>query len=136
MLVSLGLGLGLGLLVTAVTPLLVEHTRWARSLHGELEKLISPLSRAEIALLALASGFGEELFFRGAMQPTLGLLLTSLIFGAAHLGPKPVFAAWALWATAIGFAFGLLFEATGILWGPVLSHVWINHRNMTFIGRH
>jgi membrane protease YdiL (CAAX protease family) len=133
---SLGLGLVLALAVVAVTPLLVERTQWARALHVELEAIISPLSLAEITWLALASGFAEELFFRGAMQPVLGLLITSVIFGAVHVGPKPVFFVWTTWAFVMGLLLGIIFELTGVLWGPVLAHVWINQRNMSFIRRH
>ncbi len=133
---SLALGLVLALTVVAMTPLLVERTQWARALHVELGALISPLSPTEITWLALASGFAEELFFRGAMQPVLGLLITSVIFGAVHVGPKPVFVAWTAWAFVMGLLLGVIFELTGVLWGPVLAHVWINQRNMTFIRRH
>ena len=133
---SIGLGLALGLAVVAMTPILVERAKWARTLHRELREIISPLSSAEITWLALASGFAEELFFRGAMQPVLGLLLTSLIFGAVHVGPKPLFVAWTTWAFVMGLLLGLIFELTGVLWGPVLAHIWINQRNMAFIRRH
>ena len=133
---SIGLGLALGLAAVAMTPILVERTKWARTLHRELREIISPLSSAEITWLALASGFAEELFFRGAMQPVLGLLLTSLIFGAVHVGPKPLFVAWTTWAFVMGLLLGLIFELTGVLWGPVLAHIWINQRNMAFIRRH
>jgi membrane protease YdiL (CAAX protease family) len=132
---SLGLGLALALTVVAMTPVLVERTKWARALHAELEKIIAPLSSAEITWLALASGFAEELFFRGAMQPVLGLMVTSAIFGAVHIGPKPVLLAWTTWAFVMGLVLGLIFELTGVLWGPVLAHVWINQRNMAFIRR-
>ena len=133
---SIGLGLALALTVVAMTPLLVDRTKWARELHAELAEIISPLSFAEITWLALASGFAEELFFRGAMQPVLGLLITSVIFGAVHVGPRPVFVVWTTWAFVMGLLLGSIFELTGVLWGPVLAHVWINQRNMTFIRRH
>ena len=133
---SLGLGFALALAVVAVTPYLVQRARWARALHVELEGIVAPLSSAEITLLAIVSGFAEELFFRGAMQPVLGLLVTSVIFGALHVGPKPVFLAWMTWAFVMGLLLGLIFELTGVLWGPVLAHVWVNQRNMTFIRRH
>jgi uncharacterized protein len=133
---SLGLGLALALTVVAVTPRLVERTEWARALHLELRVIISPLSSAEISILAITSGFAEEIFFRGAMQPILGLVPTSLIFGAVHIGPKPLYFAWTTWAFVMGLLFGLIFDLTGVLWGPILAHVWINQRNMTFIRRH
>jgi len=36
-------------------------------------------------LLAVSAGVAEEILFRGALQPRLGLLLTSLLFTATHL---------------------------------------------------
>ncbi|KPK15602.1 MAG: hypothetical protein AMJ62_08790 [Myxococcales bacterium SG8_38] len=134
--VSLGLGLGVALVVVALTPRLVERAEWARALHAELKTIIAPLSKPEITMLALASGVAEEIFFRGAMQPVLGLVVASLIFGAFHLGPRKAFPAWAIWAFALGLLFGIIFELTGTLWGPVLAHVWINQRNMLFLRRH
>ena len=101
-----------------------------------MKPIVETLSSAEIFFLALASGFAEELFFRGAMQPVVGLIVTSLVFGAAHTGPKRVFLVWSIWAFVMGLAFGLIFEATGVLWGPVLSHVLINDRNMTYMRGH
>jgi membrane protease YdiL (CAAX protease family) len=135
LLISLSLGFALAFTVVGMTPWLVERTRWARALHGELKEIVDPLSQAEITLLAIASGLGEEIFFRGAMQPVLGIVLTSLIFGAFHLGPRKAFPAWAIWAFVIGFALGCIFELTGTLWGSILAHVWINQRNMLSIKR-
>lgn len=36
-------------------------------------------------LLAAASGLGEELLFRGALQPVFGIFLTSLVFALSHV---------------------------------------------------
>lgn len=136
LLMSLGLGVVLALLVIASTPWLLRHATWARGLHEELKPIIRDLSAAEILTLALASGVAEELFFRGAMQPTLGLFATSLIFGALHTGPKRVFLWWSMWAFFMGLALGAIFDATGVLWGPVLAHVLVNQRNLTFMKGH
>ena len=133
---SLGLGAALALCVVSITPHLVRRTLWARALHQELKPIIEPLSSSEILFLSVASGLAEELFFRGSMQPVVGLLVTSLIFGAVHTGPRRALLVWSLWAFVIGLAFGVIFEWTGVLWGPVISHVWINQQNMTYIKRH
>jgi membrane protease YdiL (CAAX protease family) len=134
--ISLGLGAALASLIVATTPYIVKRAAWARALHEELRSLIGSLTSTEITTLALASGFAEELFFRGAMQPAIGLFVTSFIFGLVHVGPRRIFVVWGAWAFLVGLAFGVIFELTGVLWGPVLAHVWINHRNMTFIRRH
>lgn len=39
----------------------------------------------EWLLLAAAAGLGEELLFRGALQPVFGIVPTSLIFALAHI---------------------------------------------------
>jgi membrane protease YdiL (CAAX protease family) len=36
-------------------------------------------------LVSLAAGIGEEMVFRGALQPRLGILRTALLFGAIHV---------------------------------------------------
>jgi len=50
--------------------------------------LVSPLTALAVGLSA---GVGEELLFRGALQPRFGLVLTSLLFaiGHAHYGLSP-----------------------------------------------
>ncbi len=51
----------------------------------------------EWLLLAIAAGVGEELLFRGALQPVFGLVTTSIIFGLIHvqygLSPLTLFVA-------------------------------------------
>jgi membrane protease YdiL (CAAX protease family) len=50
--------------------------------------LVKPLAALAVGLSA---GIGEELLFRGALQPRFGLVLTSLLFaiGHAHYGLSP-----------------------------------------------
>jgi membrane protease YdiL (CAAX protease family) len=36
-------------------------------------------------LVSIAAGVGEEILFRGALQPRLGIVMTSLLFGAVHV---------------------------------------------------
>jgi len=134
--VSIAAGLSLAAAVVVMTPVLVERAAWARSLQAEMKPLVDSLSTVEIHALALVSGLAEELFFRGAMQPVLGLIVTSLLFGAVHTGPKRIFVAWSVWAFVMGLLFGLIFEATGSLWGPVLAHVLINDRNLAYMKGH
>lgn len=48
--------------------------------------LIQPLHLSwwAIIYISLCAGIGEELFFRGALQPYLGIWLTSIVFVALH----------------------------------------------------
>lgn len=42
------------------------------------------LKGSDILIISLCAGIGEELFFRGAVQPWLGIWLTSILFVAIH----------------------------------------------------
>lgn len=132
-LAALGSGLAVAVAVVAGTRVAVRRTRWARVMHVEFRELLGPLSASEIAVFALTSGIAEEMLFRGAMQPSLGIVWSSLLFGAVHVGPMRRFWVWTLWATAMGFVFGALYAATGELLAPVVAHVVINYENMHFI---
>ncbi len=131
--VSLALGAVTAMLVVMSTKWLVRRARWARLLHVEFRELLGPMSTVQIAFFALSSGVAEELFFRGAVQPELGLVITAVLFGAVHIGPARRFLPWTIWATMMGLVFGVIYECTGQLAGVVLAHVWINYRNMLFI---
>jgi membrane protease YdiL (CAAX protease family) len=51
---------------------------------------LSPVSAVLFALLiGLGAGLGEETLFRGAVQPALGLLPTSLLFASMHVQYGP-----------------------------------------------
>jgi hypothetical protein len=47
--------------------------------------IVGTLTRPEILLLGLSAGVGEELSLRGALQPRLGVLRTSLFFALLHV---------------------------------------------------
>lgn len=130
---ALAFGAATALVVARGTRVLVQRTGWARRLHVEFRELLGHLSPREIAFLAITSGVAEELFFRGAMQPETGLVVTSLVFGAVHIGPSRHFWPWTAWAAVMGFVFGGLYVATGELLAPIVAHVVINYENLHFI---
>lgn len=132
-LAALGAGLAVAVAVVAGTRVSVRRARWARQLHVQFRELLGPLTASEIAVFALTSGIAEEMLFRGAMQPSIGIVWSSLIFGAVHIGPMRRFWVWTVWATAMGFVFGALYAATGELLAPVVAHLVINYENMHFI---
>jgi len=131
--VAVLLGLAVALVVVASTRVLVRRTTWARRLHGDFRALFGPLAGRDIIVFALTSGVAEELFFRGALDPSLGLVGASLVFGAIHIGPSRRFWVWTLWATAMGLVFGALYRLTGELIAPMVAHIAINYENMHFI---
>ena len=127
------LGLAIGLGVVLASRLAVRKFRWARRLHRDFRVILSGLSGREILILALASSIGEELLFRGALLPWLGIWPQALIFAALHVGPGRRFLPWTLAAFLIGAAFGYLLQWTGDLGAPIAAHFIINYLNLNFI---
>ena len=79
---------------------------------GELnDALLSGLdSFGEWFILALASGMGEEILFRGALQPVFGIVFTSILFAIIHVqyGLTPITLAVFL----LGLILGILRKRT------------------------
>jgi len=98
-----------------------------RRLSNELAPhLVDDAKRRDLVLVSIFSGVGEEAFFRGALQPEIGLVASSLLFGVLHVGPDRRYLVWTLWAIAAGFLFGLLYLWTGGILAPVTAHVMHN----------
>ena len=133
---SLALGVGLGLLVVFVTRRLVERFLWAQELARALRPFASGLSGAGILVVALLSSVGEELLFRGLLQPWLGVLGQALLFGFLHQLRGPGRWPWVAWASIVGFLFGAVFSLTGSLLGPICAHALINGLNLIYLQNH
>jgi len=124
------LGLAVAAAAIWLSRQVTERTRWGDALGRELAGLLGKRSARECAVLALASGVAEEVFFRGALQPALGWLLASLIFGLVHFAPKRDLLPWTGFALVAGLVLGALFESTGNLVAPIVAHVGINAVNL------
>jgi membrane protease YdiL (CAAX protease family) len=54
----------------------------AQNTQGLFGHLTDPVSAL---IVGLAAGIGEEILFRGALQPRLGIVSTAVLFGVVHL---------------------------------------------------
>lgn len=114
-----------------------------RRLREQVQWLIGEMfpdaSLGQFALVAVLAGVGEELLFRGVLQsllgqwttPVAGLVLTSLIFGAAHALSKLYF----LLATLIGIVFGWLVLQYDDLVAPMVAHSVYDFVALVYISR-
>ncbi|MEF8815969.1 MAG: CPBP family intramembrane glutamic endopeptidase [Salinibacter sp.] len=100
-----------------------------RAIYRPLVRTLRPHLRGVgtpgLFLLALASGMGEEVLFRGWLQAETGLVGASLLFGAAHVWGRDA-VPYGLYAAAMGGLLGGLLIVTGSLWAPVLAHTLNN----------
>lgn len=128
-------GISVAIPVIYFSTISLTRFKWA----GEMEKLFSqvlvPLKTSEIAIIAVTSGICEEIFFRGGLQPILGLVITSMLFGLAHFPFKRELVPWTIMATLMGFVLGLLFNWSGSLIAPIAAHVAINFINILILNR-
>lgn len=129
------LGIPAAAIVVVGTRILMALVPAFLALAREFRSLLGPIDGPTALLLGLLSGIGEEVFFRGAMQPAIGFVATSLLFGLIHVGPGRRYLVWTVFAVVMGFAFGGMLEATGSLLGPVVAHAGINFVNLWRIGR-
>jgi membrane protease YdiL (CAAX protease family) len=79
-------GVVVGLLVSIPTLLLVVRVRRFRPFRNQLVEFLAGADLGGLNPLwfSLCAGIGEEALFRGALQPLLGIVVTSLIFTALH----------------------------------------------------
>ena len=122
-------------IVISLSALLTASTRWGEALAQALAELLGPLSLRDCVLLAAASGVAEEALFRGALQPLLGWVGASLLFGLAHFVPRRELLPWVAFTFAAGFGLGWLYEATGNLVAPVCAHAGVNAVNLRLLAR-
>jgi len=132
---GLGAGLTLGLAVVLLSRVMVAHLRWVRALHQWFYQALGPLTGAQVLALAVLSSVGEELFFRGAMQPAWGIVPTTLLFTLLHFPSRLVLCSWTAMAGLLGLAFGYLTAWTGSIAGATLAHLLINALNLSHITR-
>jgi uncharacterized protein len=114
-----------------------------RHLRQQVEWLIREMfpsgSYAQFAMVALLAGVGEELLFRGVIQsklvewtsPVIGVVLASLLFGAAHALSRLYF----VLATLIGLYLGWLVERYGELVTPMIAHALYDFLALVYLSK-
>ena len=127
--------IGVGLLATVpMMPLLIvmllcqwRPIAWLRRLVTRFVRQVFGAAKLwQLALVSVAAGLGEEVLFRGAIQPIavgyttplVGILITSLLFGAVHAASWSYF--WL--ATVVGAYLGLLAQWRGEILSAAIAH--------------
>jgi membrane protease YdiL (CAAX protease family) len=132
---AVGILLGLAIAAASEAP---ARTAAMRFLSERLRELLLGLKPGQALLLALSSGIGEELLFRGIMfselEPRIGtgwtLAATTRLFAAAHTGRDRRFLVWTAISLLVGLLLGGLRIATGSLLAPIALHVTVNAVNL------
>lgn len=130
---SLGAGAVAAGALVVTSRWLVFRAAWARKLADDLGEPVRDAPGAGLLAVAVASGLGEELFFRGFLAQSAGLVLSCLAFGALHRAGGPARLAYVAWASLAGLVFGLVFFLTGRLAGAAFAHVAVNAANLVWL---
>ncbi len=128
-------GLLFGLVMVFLSRLAVHSLEWARVLHREFHAVVHELNAREIFILAAASSVGEEMLFRGALVPMMGVVSSSALFAAMHMRAQRRFLPWTIMSFIMGLAMGLLYQKLGNLGAPIVAHFVINLLNLHYIAK-
>jgi len=123
---DLAIGLGVALAILALWEAARRTLPIAAAMEQRLAEIIGSVPGDEALALALISGFSEELFFRGAIQASLGWFLATIVFAAVHTGPGRALRFWTVYAGIAGLILAGLMEWRGNLLAPIVTHVVVN----------
>lgn len=127
-------GIGLGLVIVGVTHVGMRALPAVKRAGSMLAGILGPLTWRQALALAAFSGVGEELLFRGALWPHLGIFGTTFLFGLVHIIPRKQLWGYPLFALGAGLLLGLLRDASGSVFPPMLAHVTVNALNLWWLG--
>jgi membrane protease YdiL (CAAX protease family) len=129
------LGAALGFGIVLASRVFLEEYTWAKSLADWFSEVLGPITVKDALILALLSGFAEEMLVRGALQPSFGLIPTTILFGLCHWPPRKELRPWTYMTAGLGLLFGIATEWSGHLAAAIVAHFVINFINLSEIGR-
>lgn len=115
---------------TAVLAIALIRTQWFTESKSFFQQFITDLNPTlpEIIFYSFCAGVGEELLFRGGLQPWLGVWLTAIIFIALHgyLSLSDVTTTiYGLLMVLVSAGLGYLMERVGIF-SSMTAHFWFD----------
>jgi len=97
--------------------------------------VLGELNILSICILALLSGFAEELLFRGLLQHYTGIWISSILFGFMHFPKEKKLWPWTAFALVVGLFFAYLMDAYHSLALVTLAHFLINFVNLYILNK-
>ncbi|XP_039132849.1 uncharacterized protein LOC120269938 isoform X1 [Dioscorea cayenensis subsp. rotundata] len=119
--------IGLVILISSCRYILLKTwPDFSESSEAANQQVLGSLQPLDYIIVAFLPGISEELLFRGAVLPIFGLdwrsaLAVGAIFGCLHLGNGRRYS-FAIWATFVGFAYGLATINSSSIVAAMASH--------------
>jgi len=126
---QIGWGIAFGLAISIASLVIVLFFPPLSSLRRQVLELLSRLDLRALNPLwfGLAAGIGEELLFRGALQPIVGVWWASLIFMLAHFRTGQFHSInwqkllYAIFVFIVGLFLGYVFSEIGLI-AAIVTH--------------
>lgn len=97
-----------------------------RAYKSIVTRLVGQLPFLVTIYLAVIAALAEEILFRMAVQPELGLVLTALLYSFLHSGPLTRLGPWTLYSFILGLTTGWLYQTCEVIWPSLLAHILLN----------
>ena len=122
-------GIVFGLLAALLAHFIISRN-WMKEVRAKYAGLIGPLKLGfwEIIYISICAGIGEEVLFRGAIQPLLGVIFTAVVFVALHgyLNPKDArISVYGFYLVLVMIAIGVICDQIGIV-SSMIAHTVID----------
>ncbi len=127
LILSAGVGLAIAvaaIVLLAVVAFTVEALGVTLPTNERAEALAAALTLPTAFLVSAVAAVGEEVFFRGWLQPRIGLVPQAVLFSLAHLSYLNVLELVVTFL--LGLAFGVAMRRTDNLAAPVAGHFFFN----------
>jgi len=126
---QLALGIPAGIAAAVGAQYIIERP-FMQEVHVKYSSVLGnfKLNWNEIVLVSLCAGAGEELLFRGAIQPFAGVVITSIAFVAIHgyLNPKDWrMSVYGIYMTMVIVGLGIMAEKCGLI-SSIAAHTLID----------
>jgi membrane protease YdiL (CAAX protease family) len=108
--------LGLGAVLSALDALGWYHAEESE-LVPQIQALLTPAVVFAVPMIAAVT---EEVYFRGLLQPRIGMIASSALFGLVHAGYGTALQIVAPFL--LGLLFAYLYQRTRSLWAPIAAH--------------
>lgn len=113
------IGAGFGLVATFISWQLIQ-SRILKDIRRFFFKLLKPFDFRikDIILISLSAGIGEEILFRGSLQPLMGIWLTALLFVMLHgyiSIRNPQLSIYGFFMVVVAAGFGYLTKHVGLV---------------------
>lgn len=131
-------GIGAGLVISFIAHYIISRP-WMVPVNEKYSSLIAPIKLRpwDVLYVSLCAGIGEEVLFRGAIQPLIGVIFTAVVFVALHgyLNPKDArISVYGGFMVLAMIGIGILCDTVGII-STMIAHTIIDIYLLTYLNK-